>query len=291
MTEDDIEPFTMVEGYAHDVKTNKYTAVYFEKPKRTLVVADIHGAYRALVQVMERCGYNPDEDQLIFLGDYVDGWSESAEVIEYLIGLYELSYYKPIFILGNHDTLWKNWIKTGYRHRGWLDVGGQSTIDSYIKTRLLTSEEHRRFAEKLVPYYIDDENRAFVHGGFYDERGLGNDTEHRYTWDRDLWDDALLQDEFYKKGKAASIFNSHKEIFIGHTATINWIAKPHYPEYHNKDQKQGAPITVPMNRCNVWNIDTGAGWSGKLTVMDVDTKEYWQSDFVKELYKDEKGRN
>lgn len=45
-----------------------------------------------------------------------------------------------------------------------------------------------------------------------------------------------------------------------------------------------------MRRCNVWNIDTGAGWSGKLTIMDIDTKEYWQSDFVKELYPDEKGR-
>jgi serine/threonine protein phosphatase 1 len=35
----------------------------------------------------------------------------------------------------------------------------------------------------------------------------------------------------------------------------------------------------------VWNIDTGAGWSGKLTIMNVDTKEYWQSDLISELYK------
>lgn len=29
---------------------------------------------------------------------------------------------------------------------------------------------------------------------------------------------------------------------------------------------------------------------GKLTIMDLDTQEYWQSDLVKELYPNEKGR-
>ena len=28
----------------------------------------------------------------------------------------------------------------------------------------------------------------------------------------------------------------------------------------------------------------------KLTIMDLDTQEYWQSDLVKELYPNEKGR-
>lgn len=45
-----------------------------------------------------------------------------------------------------------------------------------------------------------------------------------------------------------------------------------------------------MNRCNVWNLDTGSGFSGKLTIMDIDTKEFWQSDFVRELYPNENGR-
>jgi len=31
-------------------------------------------------------------------------------------------------------------------------------------------------------------------------------------------------------------------------------------------------------------MDTGAGWSGKLTIMDIDTNEFWQSDVVKDLY-------
>ena len=85
---------------------------------------------------------------------------------------------------------------------------------------------------------------------------------------------------------SARRFERHKEIFIGHTATENWHNKPHYKEFDGTNHA----ITVPMNRCNVWNMDTGGGFNGKVTVLDIKTKEFWQSDLVKELYPDEKGR-
>ena len=53
---------------------------------RTFVIGDIHGALKALIQVIERAEVKED-DLLIFLGDYVDGWSQSPEVINYLIQL------------------------------------------------------------------------------------------------------------------------------------------------------------------------------------------------------------
>jgi serine/threonine protein phosphatase 1 len=46
-----------------------------------------------------------------------------------------------------------------------------------------------------------------------------------------------------------------------------------------------------MQGCNVWNIDTGAAFTGKLTIMDIDTKNFWQSDPVRNLYPNEAGRN
>ena len=64
-----------------------------------------------------------------------------------------------------------------------------------------------------------------------------------------------------------------EEIYIGHTPTtrINSL--------------------VPVNKANIWNLDTGAAFKGSLTVMDVDTKEFWQSDSLTSLYPDEIGRN
>ena len=43
-------------------------------------------------------------------------------------------------------------------------------------------------------------------------------------------------------------------------------------------------LIVMCDVCNVWNLDTGAGWSGKLTIMDVNSKEYWQADLTPDLY-------
>jgi serine/threonine protein phosphatase 1 len=42
---------------------------------------------------------------------------------------------------------------------------------------------------------------------------------------------------------------------------------------------------------NVWNVDTGAAFEGPLTIMDVKTKEFWQSEPLPNLYPTEKGRN
>jgi serine/threonine protein phosphatase 1 len=63
------------------------------------------------------------------------------------------------------------------------------------------------------------------------------------------------------------------EIYIGHTP-VTRIGK-----------------TTPTRFANVWNIDTGAAFKGTLSMMDVDSKQYWQSDPVYTLYPNEKGRN
>lgn len=36
--------------------------------------------------------------------------------------------------------------------------------------------------------------------------------------------------------------------------------------------------------------DVHGGYKGKLTIMDIDTKEFWQSDFLDILYPDDLGR-
>jgi len=62
-------------------------------------------------------------------------------------------------------------------------------------------------------------------------------------------------------------------IYIGHTPT----------------QRYGTDI--PLHGANLWNLDTKAAFKGKLTAMDVDSKEYSQSEHVYLLYPKEKGRN
>jgi serine/threonine protein phosphatase 1 len=61
------------------------------------------------------------EDTLIFLGDYVDGWSQSPQVLDYLIELNTTN--NCVFIRGNHDELLLHWLRDSkdnlmwYKHR------------------------------------------------------------------------------------------------------------------------------------------------------------------------------
>lgn len=261
---------------------------------RILCIGDIHGNYKGLLQVLERSNFNNDTDQLICLGDYIDGYSESANVIQHLIELQKESDNRHIFIRGNHDEWCNEWLTTGIRNNVWVNQGGKATIDSYISTKYLISEEHRKFFIYLHNYYVDDQNRGFVHGGFRSKKGLGNENyESDYYWDRDLWTISIFRENLKMKSNEGSPVSTrmykHNEIFIGHTSTFNYKIK-HNNKIGDSNFKTDG-LTKPIKACNVWNLDTGSGYAtGKLTIMDVDTKEYWQSDLSKELYTNENGR-
>jgi len=240
---------------------------------RTLVIGDIHGAYLALEQVMERAQVT-NQDNLIFLGDYVDGWSQSREIINYLIRLKETN--NCIFIRGNHDTWCEDWLNSGNANAVWLLHGGQSTVDSYVSVSGIEKEKHLEFFKGMINYHIDGQNRLFIHAGYSSMHGPEKETyTSNYSWDRTLWEMALTMDRRIQKDSKLypKRLKLYTEIYIGHTPTLNY------------------DVEEPMNAVNVWNIDTGAAFYGKLTILDIDSKEFWQSDVVKTIYPLEKGRN
>ncbi len=156
---------------------------------RTIVIGDIHGGLKALLQLLKRADLLPS-DQLIFLGDYVDGWSDSANVVSYLIELAKQN--SCIFLRGNHDYLTEKWLKTGESNEQWLQHGGQSSIDAYRNFSSEEIETHLNFYSQMVNYYIDKNNKLFVHAGFTNLRGP--DQEYHSTalyWDRTLWEMVL----------------------------------------------------------------------------------------------------
>lgn len=250
---------------------------------KTFIMGDIHGAHKALLQCLERSNFNKEEDTLIQLGDVADGWSEVYECVEELLSIKNL-----ISIKGNHDDWFLDWILYG-QHSG-LSQGGKATLVSYcnslnkdyvdnfgiLNTNLLLEdipESHKEFFKNQLLYYIDKDNNCFVHGGFNRHHTIQTNEEqepYQFYWDRDLWRSALSHKQTNSKFK---IKDNFKEVFIGHTTTMMW----------NTDK--------PMNAANIWNLDTGCGFDGKLTIMNLDTHEYYQSNNVKELYPDERGRN
>jgi serine/threonine protein phosphatase 1 len=243
---------------------------------KKFVIGDIHGGLKALLQVLKKI--NCDEnDTLIFLGDYVDGWSESPAVLDFLI---ELQKKQPcIFIRGNHDELLLDWLLGNNKNideKLWFQHGGEATVLSYQNINAETKERHIQFLKSLQDYHLDDKNRLFIHAGFTNMKGVEHEFfKPLFYWDRTLWETALAIDSQLSKDAITyplrlKIYN---EIFIGHTPVTK------------------IDETIPVNKACVWNVDTGAAFKGKLTIMDVDSKEFWQSDSLPDLYPNEKGRN
>lgn len=240
---------------------------------RTFAIGDIHGAARALKQLITRIVPQKD-DQFIFLGDYVDGWSQSFEVLEQLIAIEKK--HTCIFIKGNHDLFLEDWLRTGYKDEVWLLHGGLATLASYSTTTASEKLAHLNFIERMPMYHIDIANRLFVHAGFTSMHGVEKEyNSNTLSWDRTLWEAAH---SLNPKLNTSSLFypkrlKLYSEIFIGHTPLTNYR------------------ITEPFNAANLWNVDTGAAFTGKLTALEVNSKTVFQSDTVQSLYPDEKGRN
>src|SRR5690606_119712 len=119
---------------------------------RKLVVGDIHSGIKALQQVLVRADVGPD-DHLIFLGDYVDGWSEAVETVGFLINLRTV--HQCTFLRGNHDDLCNTWLKTGELNPLWLQHGGQTTLNSYSRSGEDVTNADVQVYGNLESYCID----------------------------------------------------------------------------------------------------------------------------------------
>ena len=243
---------------------------------RTLVIGDIHGGLRAVHQIMERANVTV-KDTLIFLGDYVDGWSQSPQVLDFLMEIGTKQ--NCIFLRGNHDELLLNWLTEDTENINetmWFKHGGEATVTAYGMVSESTINKHINFLKSLQNYYHDEQNRLFIHAGFTNMNGVTYEYFPKlFYWDRTLWETALALNEdigkdsfFYPKR-----FTLYDEIYIGHT-----------------------PVTrieqiTPIKKACIWNVDTGAAFKGPLTIMDIATKEFWQSEPLPQLYPTEKGRN
>lgn len=85
-----------------------------DKKARNFVVGDIHGAFKALMQCLERCTFDYENDRLIQPDDIVDGHHQSFECVEELLKIKNL-----VAIRGNHDQWFYEFIQTDYHPFQW----------------------------------------------------------------------------------------------------------------------------------------------------------------------------
>ena len=219
---------------------------------RKFVVGDIHGAHRALLQCLQRSEFNQKNDLLILLGDIVDRYPDSKKCVDELINIKNL-----VLVLGNHDWWFMQWMQNPAKSIPFWDMnGGLETRKSYGGK--VVPQAHKFFFDKGKHYHIQD-NKLFVHAAWDETRPAEKQDNDFLMWDRNFWQDAQLT----QRKSPHHAFTQYDEVFIGHTPT---------------------QTKNPLRCCNVWNLDQGAGWNGYLSILDIDTHEWWTSDCVSDLY-------
>lgn len=235
------------------------------KKNRTLVVGDIHGELEKLISCLEQANLQPN-DRIVFLGDYVDRGPDSFGVVEHLLNMKDK--YEMIFIKGNHDAVFFTSYTAGSLNP-LFNQGGAETMKSYQANcqesdkfpLFVMPDNHFDFYSNQLHYFVDENNNCFVHGGFDRHRLISEQLLTNLIWDRDMWLAARSFTTMKNTEYKFKIKDNFNEVFIGHTPT----------QYFDS--------ATPLNYANIWCVDTGAGkfGDGTVTIMDIETKEFWQA--------------
>lgn len=184
--------------------------------------------------------FTPDEDMLIFMGDYIDRGKKSKEVVQYLGALKKKFPDNVILLKGNHEELAYNALTApdpGKEMMFWRLNGGADTVISFggIKN---SGECLIPFIESLQLYYESD-THIFVHAGIPNGKSLSTATSEELLWDRDF------------------SYDGEKTLVVGHTAKS---------------------VVTNVNHGKIICVDTGAFMTGILSAYDVINNKVYKAE-------------
>lgn len=139
-----------------------YTPMDFNRYKKVHHIGDIHGCYTVLKQYLDDNGGMKDDEMYIFVGDYIDRGLENAEVVKFLLSVYQ----KPnVFLIeGNHERWLWIWANGG--------ISKSKEFEFVTKTQLenagIDKKDVRQLYRKIAQaaYYTYGDNTFIVtHAG------------------------------------------------------------------------------------------------------------------------------
>ena len=229
---------------------------------RVLAIGDVHGMYEKLIKLMDKIRFNPDEDLLIFLGDYIDRGSDPGRCLQYIFALQQQYPDVVVCLMGNHEVMMSSYFmqKRGSYNNlivdyagSWLDNGGLETLKQLDEMDADTKEELLQWVMNLpVKYQYQD--YFFCHAGVDPDVPLAVQNEFDMLWRRQQWW------EQYK---------GEETLVVGHTP-VQKVMK-----LTGKERRTPKPLFLANH---VIMCDTGAYMSGgKLSCVDVLAGKVWQA--------------
>lgn len=229
---------------------------------RVLAIGDVHGMYEKLIKLMDKIRFNPDEDLLIFLGDYIDRGPDPGRCLQYIFALQQQYPDVVVCLMGNHEVMMSSYFmqKRGSYNNlivdyagSWLDNGGLETLKQLDEMDADTKEELLQWVMNLpVKYQYQD--YFFCHAGVDPDVPLAVQNEFDMLWRRQQWW------EQYK---------GEETLVVGHTPVQKVL------KLTGKERRTPKPLFLANH---VIMCDTGAYMSGgKLSCVDVLAGKVWQA--------------
>jgi serine/threonine protein phosphatase 1 len=203
------------------------------KDGRVIAIGDVHGEVSKLEKLISKLALT-QEDELVFLGDYIDRGEDSKKTLEALLNLRD--YHKCTFLMGNHEDMMVDAYRFGSQGMAnmWLQNGGSKTLRDFGSD---VPEKYLQWAAALPTLYSTQEAH-FVHAGLR----LCQPAEQSLRSDR-LWSRYFLQTDY----------QWDRRVVCGHTI-----------------QQSGQPLVKPNLIC----IDTGSFLPGlPQTALVIETEE------------------
>ncbi len=199
-------------------------------PNKIFAVGDIHGCLDKLEILLSKISIDWDRDLMVFLGDYVDRGPNARGVMELLIEMKRDRSERLIFLKGNHEWMFSQYLTGRYRSL-FLKNGGRETLCSYHSAdgRVEIPQSHMDFLDHL-DLYFETEEYVFVHAGLRPDVPISDQSPEDLMW---------IRSPFLE-----SSYDWGKRVIFGHT-----------------------PFLIPFIENNKVGIDTGAVYGGRLTCL------------------------
>lgn len=214
--------------------------------KKWFVIGDIHGRMDMLEKILKE---KKEEEQVVFLGDYIDRGPDSLAVLRTAMALRAEG---AICIKGNHEDMFLHWLDDPVGTASlYLPQGGYQTLQSFLPGQNVfqmdvtyladlieaTYKEEIRFMRSLELYH-ETERYVFLHAGV--------------NLQLPDWRDSRTTDFYWMREPFFYTPNHSGKVFVfGHTPTKNL----------NRDGSFDVWVSTDQTRIG---IDGGAVFGGKL---------------------------
>ncbi|MFK8115037.1 MAG: metallophosphoesterase family protein [Rubripirellula sp.] len=208
---------------------------------RRFAIGDIHGCAKALRGLIEEIAPRP-QDEVIFMGDYVDRGPNSKDVVDQIIDLQNRC--NVIALRGNHEIMLMGVALAGMDDKVWQANGGRATVTSYGGSLAKIPAAHLAFFQELLPYY-ETPSEIFVHANYHPLLDMHQQIDMTTYWE-------------HLTERPPLAHKSGKRVFVGHTP-----------------QPTGNVLDVGHLVC----LDTYCFGGRYLTAFNLGTDEILQADF------------